>query len=399
MSGRLHRVYYGDTRINFYGHRKGAFLVSAVAVVITVASLLFQGLQLGIDFKGGVAWEAPVTGELTVDSAKQILETNGLDANNAKVQTLTSGDDQRVRIQVGEFPEETRIAVQQALATSAGVEVVEVSVADVSSSWGRSITEKAIRALLVFIVAASVFIAWRFEWKMAIAAIVAMLHDVILSVGVYSLFQFEVTPATVVAFLTILGFSLYDTIVVFDCVKDNASKLSGSKVSYGDVINVSMNEVLMRSVNTTASTLLPVMSLLIVGSWIMGAVTLREFAVALLVGLGFGAYSSIYVAAPLLGVMKSRESTYRPYAKNLAVGDDLGILIETGSVSKRRPSSGKGRKDRDLDQSRRDVLLDDEIAEGIVVTDAGGRESTSSGTDAVETLLSHPPRPRKKSRR
>jgi len=343
MSGRLHRVYYGDTRVNFYGHRKAAFIASTVALVITIASLLFQGLQLGIDFKGGVAWEAPITGELTTETAKEILEANGLDANNAKIQTLTSGDDQRIRIQVGELTEETRIAVQQALATSAEIENVEVSVSDVSSSWGRNITEKAIRALLVFIVVASVFIAWRFEWKMAISAIVAMLHDVILSVGVYSLFQFEVTPATVVAFLTILGFSLYDTIVVFDCVKDNAAKLSGSKVSYGDIINVSMNEVLMRSVNTTVSTLIPVLSLLVVGSWIMGAVTLREFAVALLVGLGFGAYSSIYVATPLLGVMKTREPAYRPYAKNLATGDDLAILIETGSVAKRRsePSSAR----------------------------------------------------------
>lgn len=397
MSGRLHRVYYGDTRVNFYGHRKAAFIASTIALVITIASLLFQGLQLGIDFKGGVAWEAPITGELTAESAEEILAANGLDADNAKIQTLTSGNDQRIRIQVGELTEETRIAVQQALATSAGVENVEVSVSDVSSSWGRNITEKAIRALLVFIVVASVFIAWRFEWKMAISAIVAMLHDVILSVGVYSLFQFEVTPATVVAFLTILGFSLYDTIVVFDCVKDNAAKLSGSKVSYGDIINVSMNEVLMRSVNTTVSTLIPVLSLLVVGSWIMGAVTLREFAVALLVGLGFGAYSSIYVATPLLGVMKTREPAYRPYAKNLATGDDLGTLIETGSVAKRR--SAMGRKDDHSNRSRPDVLLDDEIAEGIVVDDSVGRQVPSSGADAVEALLSHPPRPRKKPRR
>jgi len=397
MSGRLHRVYYGDTRVNFYGHRKAAFTASTVALVITIASLLFQGLQLGIDFKGGVAWEAPITGELTTETAKEILEANGLDANNAKIQTLTSGDDQRIRIQVGELTEETRIAVQQALATSAEIENVEVSVSDVSSSWGRNITEKAIRALLVFIVVASVFIAWRFEWKMAISAIVAMLHDVILSVGVYSLFQFEVTPATVVAFLTILGFSLYDTIVVFDCVKDNAAKLSGSKVSYGEIINVSMNEVLMRSVNTTVSTLIPVLSLLVVGSWIMGAVTLREFAVALLVGLGFGAYSSIYVATPLLGVMKTREPAYRPYAKNLATGDDLAILIETGSVAKRR--SATGRKDGHSSRTRPDVLLDDEIAEGIVVSDSGGRQEASSGAEAVEALLSHPPRPRKKPRR
>jgi preprotein translocase subunit SecF len=390
-------VYYGDTSVDFYGRRKLAFGISLVAVAITVFSLLFQGLELGIDFKGGVAWEGPASGQLNTDTAREILDANGVDGENAKVQTLTSGDAQRLRIQVGELPEETRIAIQEALATSAGVETIEVSVADVSSSWGRNITEKAIRALLVFIVVASVFIAWRFEWKMALAAIVAMLHDVVLSVGIYALFQFEVTPATVVAFLTILGFSLYDTIVVFDAVKDNARRFSGSKVSYGDIINVSMNEVLMRSVNTTISTLVPVLSLLVVGSWIMGAVTLREFAVALLVGLGLGTYSSIYIAAPLLGVLKSREPAYRPYAASLAKGADLRALIETGAVTKRRPSSakrGQGNADSDVDR-----YVDEELLGEIVISESDPVAGSTHGAETVETLLSHPPRPRKKSRR
>ena len=396
MSGRWSRLYRGDTAVDFYGRRRLAFGVSVVAVVVTVFSLLFQGLELGIDFKGGVSWEAPASGQLTTDSARDILNSNGLEGGNAKVQTLTSGSEERIRIQVGELPEETRIAVQEALATSAGVDTVDVSVADVSSSWGRNITEKAVRALLVFIVVASLFIAWRFEWKMAVAAIVAMLHDVVLSVGVYALFQFEVTPATVVAFLTILGFSLYDTIVVFDCVRDNARRFTGAKASYGDIINVSMNEVLMRSINTTISTLVPVLSLLVVGSWIMGAVTLREFAVALLVGLGFGTYSSIYIAAPLLGVLKSREDAYRPYAASLARGEDLVALIETGSVAKRKAArktparSGRGMSGDNLD-------VDDDLFDDIVVVESAGE--TSRGTEAVETLLSHPPRPRKKSRR
>ena len=395
MSGRWHRLYHGDTAIDFYGRRKLAFAASLIAVLISIFSLLFQGLELGIDFKGGVAWEAPVSGQLTTDSAREILNENGLAGSSAKIQTLTSGSDERIRVQVGELPEETRVAVQQAFSTSAGVETIEVSVSDVSSSWGRSITEKAVRALLVFVVVASLFIAWRFEWKMAVAAIVAMLHDVVLSVGIYSLFQFEVTPATVVAFLTILGFSLYDTIVVFDCVKDNARRLTGTKASYGDVINVSMNEVLMRSINTTISTLIPVLSLLVVGSWIMGAVTLREFAVALLVGLGLGTYSSIYIAAPLLGVLKSREDAYRPYAKSLATGPDLVALIETGSVAKRRPSTGRGRKSS---VERDDEYADSALMDGIVITDSSATTSAPSA-DAVETLLSHPPRPRKKSRR
>jgi preprotein translocase subunit SecF len=380
MSGRAHRLYNGETTVDFYGRRKIAFAASAIAFLIAVVSLLFQGIELGIDFKGGVSWEAPISNELNSDKAREILNSNGLVGANAKVQILTAGNVQRVRIQVGELPSDTRIKIQQDLAAAAGVEIIEVSVADVSSTWGRSITEKAIRALLVFVIAASVFIAWRFEWKMAVAAIVAMLHDVILSIGVYSLFQFEVTPATVVAFLTILGFSLYDTIVVFDCVKENSRRLNGAKISYGDIVNVSMNEVLMRSINTTISTLLPVLSLLIVGSWIMGAASLREFAVALLVGLGFGTYSSIYIAAPLLGVLKSREPQYRPYADQLAKGEDLAALIATGAASKRRSSTSAQSGNADISAERDPV-------------------SASRAAATAETLLSHPPRPRKKSRR
>jgi preprotein translocase subunit SecF len=398
MSGRLYRMYHGETTVNFYGRRKIAFIASIVGVLISVFSLAFQGLELGIDFKGGVSWEAPVSGQLNTESARKILEDNGISSSNAKIQTLSSGSTQRLRIQVGELPEETRIALQEAFASAAGVEALEVSVSDVSSSWGRSITEKAIRALIVFVVIASLFIAWRFEWKMAVAAIVAMLHDVVLSVGVYSLFQFEVTPATVVAFLTILGFSLYDTIVVFDCVKDNARRLTGARASYGDIVNVSMNEVLMRSINTTISTLLPVLSLLVVGSVIMGASSLREFAVALLVGLGFGAYSSIFIAAPLLGVLKSREPAYQPFAGSLAVGDDMAALIATGAVARRRPSASQSGGRRKGDESSGDLLEDDLVDQG-VMGDQKRVPTADRASDTVETLLSHPPRPRKKSRR
>jgi len=216
----------------------------------------------------------------------------------------------------------------------------------------------------VFFVLVSLFIAWRFEWKMAVAAFAAMVHDVVISVGVYSVFGFLVTPATVVAFLTILGYSLYDTIVVFDRVHDNAIRLGSSRVSYGDVVNVSMNQVLMRSLNTTISSLLPVISLLVVGSWMLGAVTLREFAIALLVGLFFGAYSSIFIAAPLLAVYKSREPRYAATKNVLHLGDEMQRLM------------GSGRED--TKRIKADPL---------------------DGMARVTSALSHPPRPRKNKRR
>lgn len=370
MAGRWHRLYHGETTINFFGRRKVGFIASGALLFITVISLLFQGLNLGIDFKGGVAFEVPATGALSLDTAKKILEDNKLESSSAKIQTLSSGSDQRIRIQLGELTAEQETAVKDDLAAKAKIKVEEVSLEKVSATWGRSITWNAVRALLVFLVLVSLFIAWRFESRMAAGAIAAVIHDVGVSVGVYSVFQLEVTPSTVVAFLTILGFSLYDTIVVFDKVHENTAKFSGSRVSYGDVVNVSMNQVLMRSLNTTIAAVLPVFSLLVLGSGVFGAVALQEFALALLVGMATGAYSSIYIASPILGVLKERSAEYASKRGELSLGRDMATLMATGAPVSRRASA------RSAETS-----------------------ATPSATPAVDAILTHPPRPRKKSRR
>ena len=372
MNGMIGRLYRGETTFNFVGRRWWGFGISIAFVVVTVVSLFAQGLNLGIDFKGGVAWEVPAS-TITVEDVRTILDANEIPTSDAKIQILNGAEGQRIRAQVGEISTETRTVVQAALSVKAGVDLQEVSVASVSSSWGRNITEKAVRALLTFFVIVSMYIAWRFEWKMAIAAILAMMHDVLISVGVYAVFGFSVTPATVIAFLTILGFSLYDTIVVFDKVHENTTRYSASKVSYGDIINVSMNQVLMRSINTSLAAVLPVLSLLVLGSWIMGAIALQEFALALLVGLLLGAYSSIYVATPLLAVFKGRELKFRSLQGNLRLGEEMARL---GASSKK------------------------------VVTRTQGDASTTSTQSDIEretvlasSVLSHPPRPRKNRRR
>ena len=251
MSGMLGRLYRGETTFNFVGRRWWGFGISIAFVVVTFVSLFAQGLNLGIDFKGGVAWEVPAT-TITIEDVRTILEANNIPTADAKIQILSGADGKRIRAQVGEISTETRTVVQTALSAKAQVDVQEVSVASVSSSWGRSITEKAVRALLIFFVIVSMYIAWRFEWKMAIAAILAMVHDVLISVGVYATFGFSVTPATVIAFLTILGFSLYDTIVVFDKVHENTTRYSASKVSYGDIVNVSSMGVHMAAFGVSA---------------------------------------------------------------------------------------------------------------------------------------------------
>ena len=372
MNGMIGRLYRGETTFNFVGRRWWGFGISIAFVVVTVVSLFAQGLNLGIDFKGGVAWEVPAS-TITVEDVRDILDANEIPTSDAKIQILNGAEGQRIRAQVGEISTETRTVVQAALSVKAGVELQEVSVASVSSSWGRNITEKAVRALLTFFVIVSMYIAWRFEWKMAIAAILAMMHDVLISVGVYAVFGFSVTPATVIAFLTILGFSLYDTIVVFDKVHENTTRYSASKVSYGDIINVSMNQVLMRSINTSLAAVLPVLSLLVLGSWIMGAIALQEFALALLVGMLLGAYSSIYIATPLLAMFKGRELKFRSLQGNLRLGEEMARL---GATSKK------------------------------VVTRTQGDASTTSTQSDIEretvmasSALSHPPRPRKNRRR
>lgn len=370
MAGRWHRLYHGETTINFFGRRNIGFIASGVLLIVTVGSLLFQGLNLGIDFKGGVAFELPVKGELTIDSARTVLEENKLEASGAKIQTLSSGTDQRLRIQLGELTPEQQQAVTDDLAAKAKVKVNDVSVEKVSATWGRSITWNAVRALLIFLVLVSLFIAWRFESRMAAGALAAVVHDVGISVGVYSVLQLEVTPSTVVAFLTILGFSLYDTIVVFDKVHENNAKFAGSRVSYGDIVNVSMNQVLMRSLNTTIAAVLPVFSLLVLGSGVFGAVALQEFALALLVGMATGAYSSIYIATPILGVLKERTAEYASKRGELSLGPDMATLMATGAPVSRRSSTRK--------------------AENV---------ESSAPKPAVDAILTHPPRPRKKTRR
>lgn len=377
--GRWGRLYHGETSVDFYGRRRIGLIVSAVLIVVTVVSLFTRGLNLGIDFEGGVAWEVPA-GQVTADTVRDVLEANGIAADSAKIQTLTSDSGSRLRVQVGDQPADVVQAVQTQLAEAAAVDVSEVSSTSVSSSWGRSITEKAVRALVIFLVLVALFISWRFEWRMAVAAIAAMVHDVLISVGVYSVFGFEVTPATVVAFLTILGFSLYDTIVVFDKVNENTARFAGSRSPYADTVNVSMNQVLMRSLNTSLAAVLPVLSLLVIGSGLLGAVALREFALALLVGLLTGSYSSIFIAAPLLTMLKEREPRYKNLVGEHATGLELERLVLGGSPEGHR---------REVARARRSA--------GATTTKEG--EVIVAAATTPEAVLTHPPRPRKKKRR
>lgn len=384
----VRRLLLGQTAIDFWGKRRVWYLLSALFIVITIVSLLVRGLSLGIDFEGGVAWDVPAA-EFSVDEARSVLEDNGVEADNAKIQERQSDSGSIIKVQVEDQPEEVRVAIQEALAGAAGVEVQDVSVSSVSSTWGWEITKKAIIALVVFLALIAVYISFRFEWEMAVASLAAMVHDVIISVGIYSVFGFEVTPATVIAFLTILGYSLYDSIVVFDKVKENERRIAAAGLTAADLVNVSTNQVLLRSLTTTMSSALPVLALLLIGAGLLGQVTLREFAIALLVGMLTGAYSSLFVATPLLGWLKSRspELTRRRDQGHL-VDDDLRQVVVSGLAGVR--ASGRRRAGRRPDPTSADTGTDDAGAPA---------PATTTVEPPADVLLSHPPRPRKKKRR
>jgi preprotein translocase subunit SecF len=332
-----HRLYHGETAFDFVGRKKIWFALSGLVILVGLVSLLTQGLNYGIDFKGGTSWEVRAP-EVSVSEARDALRP--LDLGNAKIQ-IEGSDLLRVQAD-GKAPEE-QARVADALARLGNVDPGQVSINDVGPSWGKEVTKKARNALVVFFVLITLYISLRFEWKMAVAALAAVIHDILVTVGVYSLSRFEVTPATVVAFLTILGYSLYDTIVVFDKVEENAKGLSAQRrMTYTDTVNLSMNQVLMRSLNTSLVAILPILSVLVVGAGFLGANTLKDFGLALMVGLLTGAYSSIFIASPLLAILKEREPQYASIRQRVQSKAGSGLLTPAAAAALSGGGGGAG---------------------------------------------------------
>jgi preprotein translocase subunit SecF len=286
-----------DFHLNIIGRRRWWFLLSAALLLISVAGLYFRGLNLGIDFEGGAVLEYQNRSGVTVGDVRDTMIR--FDRDDAVVQIV---DGREVSIRTESLGPQ-RAEMLGALAEQAGITPADISVQDVGPRWGAQISRKALQGLVIFLVVVSIYVAFRFEWKMAVAALVAMFHDLTITAGIYALVGREVTPETVIAILTILGYSLYDTVVIFDKIKENTESLSlVSKETYSGTVNLSLNQVMMRSVNTSLVTLLPIGTLLL-----FGGDTLKDFAFALFVGLSLGAYSSIFVAAPIVAVLKERE--------------------------------------------------------------------------------------------
>jgi preprotein translocase subunit SecF len=288
------RLNRGETTVDFVGKRRIWFRFSLAAIAITMIALIVRGgLNLGIEFEGGVSVTGPNPAAATVADFRSVTDEVGV--GDAVIQLVNDGEG--FRVQTVAVDAATEAALLDGIARASGNERADLSIDAVGPSFGALILRQSLIALVVFLVAVTLFMTWRLELKMALAGMAALAHDLLLTTGVYALSGFEVTPATVVALLTILGYSLYDTVVVFDKIREMAAQY-GDRITYSEIVNRSM------------TSLLTVGSILFVGAFVLGATTLQDFALALFVGLAVSTYSSIFVAAPLLATWKEKEEDW-----------------------------------------------------------------------------------------
>ena len=375
------RLYRGESDFDFLGRRNLWFAFSGLLVLISLLGMFFmpsetpcrslptKGLNCGIEFNGGLNISAALpedgplgdTSDIDVPGAVS-EELAAFGADDAQVQVSTTEGERTVQVQTREATSpEQRSEIVSAISDATGTPVEDTTSESISASFGGEITSAALRALVVFVVVVVLFITWRFEWKMAAAAFAALFHDMIITAGIYAIAGFEVTPSTVVALLTILGYSLYDTVVVFDMLEENTVTYAATgRMTYRQAANLALNQVFMRSLNTSLTTLLPVSALLLVGTGLFGASTLEDLALALFIGILASTYSSIFFATPILALLKEREPKYRAAreragraerSKGTTEEDQAPVPATVPSVPEgemaatstaRRPSTGTG---------------------------------------------------------
>jgi preprotein translocase subunit SecF len=334
LTGLGGRLYRGETSMNVIRARKKWYAVSALFIALSVFALGAQGLRLGIEFEGGSAFVV-TTSTGSIEQAREAVSSAGY-TDNVIIQTL---GEEKIRIQTGVLDAGQSNAIQDALAAEFGVSVESIDTQNVGPSWGEEISKKAFQGLIAFLICIMIYLALTFEPKMAVAAVVALIHDVFITVGLYAFIGFEVTPATVIGFLTILGYSLYDTVVVFDKIRENTKGITSTgKSTYSDATNLAVNQTFVRSINTSLIALLPVAAILFVGAGLLGAGTLKDLALALFIGLIAGTYSSIFIAPPVLASLRERE----PAMKALSIR----VAARGGSTASPLLSNRKGKKKR-----------------------------------------------------
>lgn len=306
------RLYRGDVGYDFVGKRFLWYGVSILITITAIVGLAVSGLNMGIEFKGGAVLTTPKTAASVQHTTELAEKTSG---HPAIVQQLGSGG---MRVQIAGLDTAKSTEVKETLASELKVDANKIDTQLVGPSWGEQIANKAWLGLGIFMVLVVIYLAIAFEWRMALAALIALIHDITITVGIYSLVGFEVTPGTVIGLLTILGYSLYDTVVVFDGLREGSRNVTKqTRFTYSEIANRSINATLVRSINTTVVALLPVAGLLFIGGGLLGGGMLNDIALSLFVGLAAGAYSSIFIATPLVADFKEREPQMKALAKRV----------------------------------------------------------------------------------
>ncbi|MFD8211701.1 protein translocase subunit SecF [Streptomyces sp. NPDC059695] len=343
LGARLHR---GEVGYDFIGNRKIWYGLSILITITAIVALAVRGLNMGIEFQGGAVFTTPKTAVSVSQAQEYAEEASGHDAI---VQQLGNGS---LRIQVGGLDTAKSDQVREELAKDLNIPEDKIAAELVGPSWGEQIATKAWTGLGVFMILVVIYLAIAFEWRMAVAALVALIHDLTITVGIYSLVGFEVTVGTVIGLLTILGYSLYDTVVVFDSLKEQTKDITKqTRFTYSEMANRSINGTLVRSINTTVVALLPVAGLLFIGGGVLGAGMLNDISLSLFVGLAAGAYSSIFIATPLVADLKEREPSIKALKKRILAkrasaaakgeaGDELDDLAEAAVVGPRTGRRG-----------------------------------------------------------
>ncbi|WP_406001956.1 protein translocase subunit SecF [Streptomyces sp. NBC_00829] len=338
------RLYRGEVGYDFVAKRKIWYGISILITITAIVGLAVRGLNLGIEFKGGAVFTTPST-SVSVSKAQSYAEDAS--GHEAIVQKLGNGG---LRIQVSELDQAQANKVNETLSDKMDIPAQKINAEIVGPSWGEQIATKAWTGLAVFMLLVVIYLAIAFEWRMAVAALIALIHDLTITIGVYALVGFEVTPGTVIGLLTILGYSLYDTVVVFDGLKEGSKDITKqTRYTYSEIANRSLNGTLVRSINTTVVALLPVAGLLFIGGGVLGAGMLNDISLSLFVGLAAGAYSSIFIATPLVADLKEREPQMKALKKRV--------------LAKRAQAAAKGEQPDDSDEPD-DGLHDDTATAG-----------------------------------
>ncbi|WP_329389892.1 protein translocase subunit SecF [Streptomyces sp. NBC_01716] len=331
------RLYRGEVGYDFIKKRMFWYALSILITITAIAGLGVRGLNMGIEFKGGAVFTTPKT-SISVSEAQEHAEAAS--GHDAIVQQLGNGT---LRIQVTELNTAQADKTQTQLAEDLNIPKEKINADLVGPSWGKQIANKAWTGLGIFMILVVIYLAIAFEWRMAVAALIALIHDLTITVGVYALVGFEVTPGTVIGLLTILGYSLYDTVVVFDSLKEGSKDITKqTRFTYSEVANRSINSTLVRSINTTVVALLPVAGLLFIGGGFLGAGMLNDISLSLFVGLAAGAYSSIFIATPLVADLKEREPQMKALKKRVLAKRAAAVAKGEAAESAHEGADGPG---------------------------------------------------------